>query len=297
MEDLLTRLAPRPSGPPAAPAPELPGGPGKVAASGAAGGLGGRWGALRGRVQAGSASIASWRHFDVALLVFLAALSLGLRWRALWTSYWGDEAIAIGIASHPLGSLPHYLVNDGAPPLYYVMLHYWLQLFGRSGPATHALSMIAALLAIPAAWWSGDKLFGRKAGRGAAALVATSAYLDYYSSETRMYSWLVLASILAVTCFVRAYQGCRASLLGRRHRPHGRRVVLPVLRPVPVRGDRHCWVRCGSWEAVLAAPEGDPLLRFGVRRGLRAVGAAVPLPAAAHWRALGPAPLGARLFW
>lgn len=211
MEDLLTRPAPRPPGPSAAPAPELPGGSHRSRPGGPSG-LGRNWASLSGRVQASLARLAAWRHFDIALLAFLAALSLGLRWRALWTGYWGDEAIAIGIASHPLGSLPHYLVNDGAPPLYYAMLHYWLELFGKSGPATHALSMIAALLAIPAAWWSGDKLFGRKAGRGAAGLVATCAYLDYYSSETRMYSWLVLASILAVTCFVLAYQGA-----GRRY--------------------------------------------------------------------------------
>jgi mannosyltransferase len=211
MEDLLTRPATRPPRPLTALDPELPGSPRRSGARGPKR-LGGRWAALAGRVEAGAARAAAWRHFDIALLIFLAALSLGLRWRALWASYWGDEAIAIGIASHSLGSLPHYLVNDGAPPLYYVMLHYWMQLFGRSGPATHALSMIAALLAIPAAWWSGDKLFGRKAGRGAAALVATCAYLDYYSSETRMYAWLVLAAILAVTCFVLAYQGA-----GRRY--------------------------------------------------------------------------------
>ena len=33
------------------------------------------------------------------------------------------------------------------------------------------------------------------------------AYLDYYSTETRMYSWLVLAAILAITCFLLAYRG------------------------------------------------------------------------------------------
>ena len=140
------------------------------------------------------------------------ALSLALRWRGLGTSYWGDEAIAIGIAAHPVGALPHYLVNDGSPPLYYVMLHYWMNLFGRSEAATHSLSMVPALLAIPAAWWSGSRLFGRWAGRGAACLVATCAYLDYYGSETRMYSWLVLTALLAVTCFVLAYRGA-----GRRY--------------------------------------------------------------------------------
>jgi len=125
----------------------------------------------------------------------------------MWTSYWGDEAIAIGIASHSIASLPHYLVDDGAPPLYYVMLHFWMELFGRSEPATHALSMVPAVAAVPVAWWSGLRLFGRWAGRAAAALVATSAYLDYYATETRMYSWLVVAAIGALTCFVLAYRG------------------------------------------------------------------------------------------
>jgi hypothetical protein len=148
----------------------------------------------------------------VSLVGLLMALSLVLRWRTLWTSYWGDEAIAIGIAAHPLGSLPHYLANDGSPPLYYVMLHFWMRLFGRSQSATHALSMVAALLAVPTSWWCAKRLFGYWAGRAAAALVATCAYFDYYSTETRMYSWLVLAAVLGVTFFILAYRGA-----GRRY--------------------------------------------------------------------------------
>ena len=154
----------------------------------------------------------AWRHLDALLLASLAALALVLHGRTLWTSYWGDEAIAVGIAAHPLSSLPHYLVDDGSPPLYYVVLHYWMKMFGRSEVATHALSMVPGVLAVPAAWWSAGRLFGRWAARASAALVATCAYLAYYSTETRMYSWLALAALLAVTCFVLAYRGA-----GRRY--------------------------------------------------------------------------------
>lgn len=154
-----------------------------------------------------SGRLSGWKWFDLVLVSALMALSLALRWRTLWTSYWGDEAIAIGIAVHPVRSLPHYLVNDGSPPLYYVMLHFWMRLFGRSEQATHALSMIAALACVPVAWWSGRRLFGLWAARAAAAMVATCAYLDYYSTETRMYSWLVLAAIAGITCFVLAFSG------------------------------------------------------------------------------------------
>jgi mannosyltransferase len=200
MDDLLVRPTPRPLEAPTRPRRALfprPSGPRRSGSSPPRfEGAREAWERLRG-----------WERFDFLLLFLLAAFALGLRWRTMGASYWGDEAIAIGIAAHPIGSLPHYLANDGSPPLYYVMLHFWMKLFGRSEPATHALSMVAGLLAIPAAWWSGRRLFGCQAARWAAALVATCAYLDYYSTETRMYSWLVLAALLAITCFVLAYRG------------------------------------------------------------------------------------------
>jgi mannosyltransferase len=199
MDDLLTRPGPRP--------PEVVAAPSGVGEGGRGGASAGRWERPVEQVKRASRRLSSWDHFDAVVLVLLGALALGLRWRSLWTSYWGDEAIAIGVAVHPVRSLPHYLANDGSPPLFYVMLHFWIRLFGRSEPATHALSMVAGLLAIPAAWWSGDRLFGRRAARWAAALVATCAYLAYYSTETRMYSWLVLTALLTVTCFILAYRG------------------------------------------------------------------------------------------
>jgi mannosyltransferase len=201
MDDLLVRPSPSPSGTRDQPAPEASGRPSER------GHRNGAWKRRSGAARDAWERLAAWDHFDAILLVALVVLALGLRWRTLWANYWGDEAIAIGIASHPVASLPHYLANDGSPPLFYLMLHYWMELFGRSAPATHALSMIGGLLAIPAAWWSGERLFGRRAARGAASLVATCAYLDYYSTETRMYSWLVLAAILAITCFVLAFRG------------------------------------------------------------------------------------------
>jgi len=215
MEHLLTKQAPGPDQGVASPAPLGPGSSEQPPAGTAQGPTAQCRGAMptwSAKAQGACDALGSWRLFDLALVAALMAISLGLRWRTMWASYWGDEAIAIGIAAHSIGSLPRYLVDDGSPPLYYVMLHYWMELFGRSEPATHTLSMIPALLAVPAAWWSGTRLFGRWAGRGAAALVATCAYLDYYSTETRMYSWLVLSAILGLTLFVLAYRGA-----GRRY--------------------------------------------------------------------------------
>src|SRR5918911_5552731 len=81
----------------------------------------------------------------VGVPLALAALVVGaaaLRLRALAAPYWIDEGISVGIASHPLSAIPGVLREDGSPPLYYLLLHAWIALFGTSPRATHALSAL-----------------------------------------------------------------------------------------------------------------------------------------------------------
>src|SRR3954468_12784299 len=132
-------------------------------------------------------------------------VSLLLRTGALDGSYWIDEGISVGIASHPFADIPRVLSQDGNPPLYYLLLHGWMGLIGTSEAATRALSLLFALLAVPASWWAGAKLFDRRAGALAAAGAAGSPFLTYYAQETRMYSLVVLLSILASASFVLAF--------------------------------------------------------------------------------------------
>ncbi len=136
-----------------------------------------------------------------ALLLLMGA-SLALRIGTLDAGYWIDEGIAVGIASHDLADIPRVLSQDGNPPLYYFLLHGWMQVFGTTEAATRALSLVFALLAVPASFWAGTALFDRRAGALAAAGAAGSPFLTYYAQETRMYSLVVLLSILASASFV-----------------------------------------------------------------------------------------------
>lgn len=147
-----------------------------------------------------------WGAKDRSFLAAMAALALVLRLPRMGVRYWGDEAISIGIASHPLGQIPQYLRFDGSPPLYYFALHGWMRLFGSSAAATHTLSLLISLAAIPAAWWCAAALFGPPAARPAALLAAVSPYLTYYGTETRMYVLVGVLAMLSVTGWVRAVQ-------------------------------------------------------------------------------------------
>ena len=65
--------------------------------------------------------------------------------------------------------------------------------------------MIFALACVPAAFWVGSSLFGRRAGWYCAVLAATNGLIIRYSNETRMYSLLALLSILATGAFLHAF--------------------------------------------------------------------------------------------
>jgi hypothetical protein len=137
-------------------------------------------------------------------LVALVALASALRLRALSAPYWIDEGISVGISSHPLSAIPGALRQDGSPPLYYILLHVWMAIFGTAPRATHALSAVLAIACVPAAWWAVAP-FGAWPGAVAAGLVALDPYVGLYADETRMYSLLLLLALLVCGAFVRAF--------------------------------------------------------------------------------------------
>lgn len=138
-------------------------------------------------------------------LVVMVAVSLYLRTRGLNFYFWVDEGLSVGIAGHPLHEIPGLLRQDGSPPLYYVILHVWMSLFGRSETATHELSLLFGMLTIPAAYWAASSLFGRRTGLIAAVLAAGLPYLTAYAQETRMYALMTLLSLFVAAGFVHAF--------------------------------------------------------------------------------------------
>jgi mannosyltransferase len=142
------------------------------------------------------------------VLILLMGISAFIRTRYLSApvgEFWEDEAITTGIASHSLSAIPGILRHDGSPPLFYMLLHVWMSVFGASESATHALSLTFGLLCIPAGMWAGWSLFGRRAGLYMAVLCALSTFLTAYAMETRMYELMALLGILETTAFIHAF--------------------------------------------------------------------------------------------
>jgi len=120
---------------------------------------------------------------------------------------WLDEALSVNIASLPLSEVFPALRQDGHPPLYYVLLHFWMMLVGSGDVAVRALSGIFGVAALPLSWVAGRRLAGRSGARWALLVVALSPYCVRYSTETRMYSlvmFLVLGGYLLLADALRS---------------------------------------------------------------------------------------------
>ena len=65
-----------------------------------------------------------------SIILFLT--SLIVRLVSANQSFWLDEGVSISFARLPLGSLFTSIANDFHPPLYYLLLHFWLPIAGRA---------------------------------------------------------------------------------------------------------------------------------------------------------------------
>jgi MFS family permease len=122
-----------------------------------------------------------------------AATALGVVARFVQRSpLWLDEALSVNISRLPVGDLLEALRHDGHPPLYYLLLHYWMALVGEGDVAVRALSGIFAVGSLPLAWLAGRRMAGAAGARWALVVAALSPYWVRYATETRMYSLVML---------------------------------------------------------------------------------------------------------
>ncbi len=148
-------------------------------------------------------------------VVITLGVAIFLRFRTT-SALWLDEALTVDIARAPLHQIPGLLRDDGAPPLYYYVLHFWMLVFGQGNLAVRSLSGILGIVNLPVAWLTGYRLGshwwsldaaspseqavrldrGRTTAWAVTLLMAMSPFVVYYDTEARMYGLLILLGTL-----------------------------------------------------------------------------------------------------
>ena len=132
-----------------------------------------------------------------------------------------DQAISLDTLLAPLRPNPsagasavihHLITEDHHPPLYFVLAHWWMQLFPASGGyvslwAARSLPALFGVASIPAAYALGLLAFrSRLVGQLAAAMMAVSPFGIFLVQEARHYALGILWVIASLCCLVVAVQ-------------------------------------------------------------------------------------------
>ena len=142
------------------------------------------------------------------LLVAVAAvLVVGVVLR-FWTrsALWLDEALTVNIAKQPLHTLPTYLKHDGAPPLYYVLLHFWMKVFGSGNLGVRSLSGVLSLATLPVGWLAARRVAGRRVAWILVLFLASAPFAVYYATEARMYALVMFLTACGILALSRALE-------------------------------------------------------------------------------------------
>ena len=150
--------------------------------------------------------IFSYPHV-ILYVIFLIALSVRL-YQLDEESLWLDEGTSVRVAraENTLRILkPGWL--DDAPPFYYLVLHYWIKVFGDSEFSLRFPSLLFSLGCISMLYQIAVLLFDKKTALLSALLITLSGYHVSFAQEARGYSLMTLEAFCSIYFFILLCRG------------------------------------------------------------------------------------------
>jgi hypothetical protein len=201
-----------------------------------------------------------WLKVGTGLVLFLAVV---VRFATV-SPLWLDEAQTVAISRLPLSQLAEALRHDGAPPLFYAILHVWMRIFGDGDLSVRFLPGLFAVAALPLMWVAGRRLGGRSVAWSALILLAASPFAARYATEARQYSLVVLLALVGYLAVTELLQ-----------RPGSRRALVATGLVTGALLLTHSWAIYRLIDTGLTlravARRGPAPARDGARRGLMAL--------------------------
>ncbi len=137
--------------------------------------------------------------------LFLRGYELGSK------SIWYDEAITLLEAQKPLAVLFHVNSEGIHPPLYRLIMHFWLY-FGKSEVLVRIPSFIFSAISIIVSYKIVKFIFNKRVALYTAFFITVSPFHIYYAQEAKGYSLFFLFSLVSLYLFLRALEKNRTWL-------------------------------------------------------------------------------------
>ncbi len=114
-----------------------------------------------------------------------------------------DESQSIWASTKSIPALLSYIAQDVHVPLYALLLHFWMQLFGTDIMVVRALSFLFFILTLPVLYRFARESSSKRVAYLTVALFTLSPFVMWYSNEARMYTLFTLVTSLNHLYFLR----------------------------------------------------------------------------------------------
>jgi uncharacterized membrane protein len=125
-------------------------------------------------------------------------------------SLWYDEVLTFRLVGQSLPAMMDILWFKGQeahPPLYFLLMHFWVKLAGTSEVALRLPSVFFGILGLFMVFKMAALLWDGEAGLWSSMIVALSVFHIRYSQEARMYSLFFLLAVTSFYFLVRMMKG------------------------------------------------------------------------------------------
>jgi mannosyltransferase len=137
-------------------------------------------------------------------IILILLLGLLLRVYDLNTeSIWVDELTSIELANSTLSQIIEDRSQSVNPPLYFIILHYWVHLFGDTEFSVRFPSVIFGAISLVMIYKTGEILADKGVGLLSEFLLALSAFHISYAQEARAYTLMTMLALISMYCFMR----------------------------------------------------------------------------------------------
>ncbi len=116
-------------------------------------------------------------------------------------SFWRDEAFSALLASRNILDIIYLTAKDFNPPLYYIIIHFWIKIFGSSEIALRSFSLICYWATIYVIYLFLSEIIKVKnilILTLCLIIAITNPLLIYYAFEARMYTLFAFLSTLSI---------------------------------------------------------------------------------------------------
>lgn len=144
--------------------------------------------------------------FIQLLLILILAIAVK-SWNIDETDIGFDECFSLYNAQLPVSKIITLLAQGDNPPLWEIILHYWISIFGIEELNVRALSLIFNVGTIIPLYLIGERFIGKKAGVLVSLLYVFSSFSLFLTHEARVYSLIGFLGTWSVYFYLNIING------------------------------------------------------------------------------------------